>query len=51
MSSRDWDAGGRLAVTLLSVVPLRADRVDREAARRAMVLAPAVGLIVGGGAA
>lgn len=50
-SLRDWDAGARLAVTLLSVVPLRAERVDREAARRAMVLAPAVGVIVGGGAA
>ncbi|MCP2338525.1 adenosylcobinamide-GDP ribazoletransferase [Actinomadura rupiterrae] len=48
MSLRDWEAGARLGVTLLSVVPVRAERVDREAARRAMVLAPAVGLIVGG---
>ncbi|MFC4906809.1 adenosylcobinamide-GDP ribazoletransferase [Actinomadura gamaensis] len=51
MSARDWGAGARLGVTLLSVVPLRAERVDREAARRAMMLAPAVGLVVGGGAA
>ncbi|MFC5182107.1 adenosylcobinamide-GDP ribazoletransferase [Actinomadura harenae] len=51
MSARDWDAGARLAVTLLSVVPLRAERVDRDAARRAMVLAPAVGVVVGGGMA
>ncbi|MEV5571200.1 adenosylcobinamide-GDP ribazoletransferase [Spirillospora sp. NPDC052269] len=46
-----WEAGARLSVTLLSVVPLRAERVDREAGRRAMVLAPAVGVIVGGGSA
>ncbi|GAA2406502.1 adenosylcobinamide-GDP ribazoletransferase [Actinomadura vinacea] len=44
-------AGLRLAVTLLTIVPLRAERADREAARRAMVPAPLTGLIVGGGAA
>ncbi|MDL4771216.1 adenosylcobinamide-GDP ribazoletransferase [Actinomadura xylanilytica] len=46
-----WAAGLRLAVTLLTVVPLRADRFDRDTARRAMLLAPLTGLIAGGGAA
>ncbi|MFC5753990.1 adenosylcobinamide-GDP ribazoletransferase [Actinomadura rugatobispora] len=41
----------RLAVTLLTIVPLRADRADRDTARRAMLLAPLTGLVVGGGAA
>ncbi|WP_231331158.1 adenosylcobinamide-GDP ribazoletransferase [Actinomadura graeca] len=48
-------AGLRLAVTFLTIVPLPAgggaERVDREAARAAMLLAPAVGLITGGAAA
>jgi adenosylcobinamide-GDP ribazoletransferase len=45
-------AGGlRLAVTLLTVVPLRNDRADRETARWAMLLAPVAGLIVGTAAA
>ncbi|WP_242614601.1 adenosylcobinamide-GDP ribazoletransferase, partial [Actinomadura roseirufa] len=45
-------AGGfRLAVTLLTVVPLRTGRVDRGTARAAMLLAPAVGLVTGGAAA
>jgi len=56
-------AGLRLAVTLLTVVPLRAgradqadrvervERVDRATARAAMLLAPAVGLVPGGAAA
>ncbi|TDE28075.1 adenosylcobinamide-GDP ribazoletransferase [Actinomadura sp. 6K520] len=44
-------AGLRLAITLLTVVPVGAGRVDRETARRAMLLAPAVGLITGGAAA
>jgi adenosylcobinamide-GDP ribazoletransferase len=48
-------AGGlRLAVSLLTVIPVRTDgtdRVDRETAGWAMVLAPATGLIVGGAAA
>ncbi|MEV0664393.1 adenosylcobinamide-GDP ribazoletransferase [Actinomadura luteofluorescens] len=43
--------GLRLAVTLLTVVPLGTGRVDRDAARSAMLLAPAVGLIPGGAAA
>ncbi|MQY02518.1 adenosylcobinamide-GDP ribazoletransferase [Actinomadura macrotermitis] len=43
--------GLRLAVTLLTVVPLKVGRVDRDAARWAMVLAPLTGLVVGGGAA
>jgi adenosylcobinamide-GDP ribazoletransferase len=44
-------AGLRLAVTLLTVVPLGTGRVDRDAARSAMLLAPAAGLIPGGAAA
>ncbi|MFD0686847.1 adenosylcobinamide-GDP ribazoletransferase [Actinomadura fibrosa] len=44
-------AGLRLAVTLLTVVPLRAGGVDRDSARAAMLLAPSVGLITGGAAA
>jgi adenosylcobinamide-GDP ribazoletransferase len=48
-------AGGlRLAVSLLTVAPVRVgrlDRVDRETVGWAMVLAPATGLIVGGGGA
>ncbi|MCW2918762.1 MAG: cobalamin-5-phosphate synthase CobS [Actinomycetia bacterium] len=44
-------AGLRLAITLLTVVPLRAERIDRETAGRAMALAPITGLIVGGAAA
>ncbi|TDD22049.1 adenosylcobinamide-GDP ribazoletransferase [Actinomadura sp. KC06] len=44
-------AGLRLAVTLLTVVPVGSERVDRGTARAAMLLAPSVGLIVGGAAA
>jgi adenosylcobinamide-GDP ribazoletransferase len=40
-------AGARLAVTTLTVLPLRAGRVDRAAAGTAMALAPAVGLGLG----
>lgn len=44
--------GLRLALTTLTVLPVRApDRVDREIAGRAMVLAPLVGLLLGLGAA
>ncbi|KAB2342909.1 adenosylcobinamide-GDP ribazoletransferase [Actinomadura rudentiformis] len=43
--------GLRLAVSLLTVIPLPAPRVDRGTARQAMILAPAVGLVVGGAAA
>lgn len=43
--------GLRLAVTLLTVLPLRAGRVDKESARLAMTLAPLIGLVVGGAAA
>lgn len=43
--------GVRLAVSLLTVVPVRAGRVDRRTAGNAMTVAPAVGLIVGGSAA
>jgi adenosylcobinamide-GDP ribazoletransferase len=41
----------RLAVSLLTIVPLHTDRVDRDTARQAMLLAPLVGLLVGGAAA
>ncbi|TDB72625.1 adenosylcobinamide-GDP ribazoletransferase [Actinomadura sp. KC216] len=44
-------AGLRLAVTLLTVVPVGSERVDRGTARAAMLLAPSTGLIVGGAAA
>ena len=44
-------AGLRLAVTLLTVVPLETRRTDRDTARSAMLLAPATGLITGGAAA
>ncbi|WP_242901848.1 adenosylcobinamide-GDP ribazoletransferase [Actinomadura terrae] len=44
-------AGLRLAVTLLTVVPLPMRNVDRATARAAMLTAPAVGLVTGGGAA
>jgi adenosylcobinamide-GDP ribazoletransferase len=40
-------AGLRLAVSLLTIVPVRCARVDREAARWAMTLAPVAGLLVG----
>jgi adenosylcobinamide-GDP ribazoletransferase len=40
-------AGVRLAVTTLTVVPLRAGPVDRAAAGVAMALAPPVGLLLG----
>ncbi|MFA1547434.1 adenosylcobinamide-GDP ribazoletransferase [Actinomadura chokoriensis] len=43
--------GLRLAVTLLTVVPLGTARLDRGTARSAMLLAPAAGLITGGAAA
>ncbi len=42
-------AGGvRLALTTLTVLPVRAGRVDRATAAVAMTLAPAVGLLLGG---
>jgi adenosylcobinamide-GDP ribazoletransferase len=45
------NAGLRLAVSLLTVVPVRSGRVDRETARWAMTLAPVAGLLVGAVAA
>jgi adenosylcobinamide-GDP ribazoletransferase len=39
--------GLRLALSLLTVVPVRCQRVDRDTARQAMTLAPAAGLLVG----
>jgi adenosylcobinamide-GDP ribazoletransferase len=44
-------AGPRLAITLLTVIPLRAGPADRTTAGRAMTLAPAAGLAVGAVAA
>ncbi|MFI0444916.1 adenosylcobinamide-GDP ribazoletransferase [Actinomadura sp. 6N118] len=43
--------GLRLAVSLLTAVPVRAPRVDRDTGGQAMMLAPVVGLVVGGAAA
>ena len=45
------NAGLRLAVSLLTVIPVRTGRVDRETARWAMTLAPLAGLLVGAAAA
>jgi adenosylcobinamide-GDP ribazoletransferase len=39
--------GLRFAIGTLSVFPVRVERVDREVAGQAMVLAPAVGLVLG----
>ncbi|MBT2228966.1 adenosylcobinamide-GDP ribazoletransferase [Nonomuraea sp. NEAU-A123] len=39
--------GTRFAIGTLSVFPVRVTRVDREVAGRAMVLAPALGLVLG----
>ncbi|MFB4315623.1 adenosylcobinamide-GDP ribazoletransferase [Actinomadura sp. 21ATH] len=44
-------AGLRLSVSLLTIVPVRAADAGRTAARQAMLLAPATGLIVGAAAA
>jgi adenosylcobinamide-GDP ribazoletransferase len=43
----DAAAGARLAVTTLTVLPIRGGRVDRAAAAWAMGLAPAVGALLG----
>ncbi|MCU7725732.1 adenosylcobinamide-GDP ribazoletransferase [Actinoplanes sp. KI2] len=43
----DAAAGARLAVTTLTVLPVRGGRVDRAAAAWAMGLAPAVGAVLG----
>ncbi len=44
-------AGLRLTLSLLTVLPVRCDRADRETAGTAMALAPVAGLAVGLGAA
>jgi adenosylcobinamide-GDP ribazoletransferase len=44
-------AGLRLALSWLTVVPVRVGRVDRDVARRAIALAPLVGLLLGAAAA
>ncbi|BFU46152.1 adenosylcobinamide-GDP ribazoletransferase [Krasilnikovia sp. MM14-A1004] len=44
---RDLAAGLRLAVTTLTVLPLRAGRVDRAVAAVAMAAAPVVGALLG----
>lgn len=53
MSDRETVVGDglRLSVSLLTVLPVRAGRVDRESARWAMTLAPVAGLVVGAVAA
>ncbi|MYS87113.1 adenosylcobinamide-GDP ribazoletransferase [Embleya scabrispora] len=51
MSSGTGSAGLRLAFGILSVIPVRVDRVDRPVAGRAMACAPLVGLVLGGSAA
>jgi len=43
--------GLRLAVSWLTVVPVRVGHVDRDVARRAIAVAPLVGLLVGASAA
>ncbi|HEX2316200.1 MAG TPA: adenosylcobinamide-GDP ribazoletransferase, partial [Thermomonospora sp.] len=43
--------GARLAISLLTVIRVPAGRVDRETAGHAMLLAPGVGLVVGGAGA
>lgn len=43
-----WGGGLRLAVTVLTVLPMRAGRVDRAAAAVAMTVAPLVGAALGG---
>ncbi len=42
-----WAAGLRLACTMLTVLPIRAARVDRAVAAVAMSVAPAVGALLG----
>lgn len=44
-------AGLRLAFSWLTVLPVHARHVDRDVARRAIALAPFVGLVLGGAAA
>ncbi|MFF7243916.1 adenosylcobinamide-GDP ribazoletransferase [Embleya sp. NPDC008237] len=51
MSAGTTSAGLRLAFGILSVIPVRVDRVDRPVAGRAMACAPLVGLVLGGLAA
>lgn len=48
MADGSIGAGLRLAVTTFTVLPVRAGRVDRAAARVAMSVAPAVGALLGG---
>lgn len=47
-TSRPWAEGALLALTTLTVAPVRAARVDRATAGVAMSLAPGVGLVLGG---
>jgi adenosylcobinamide-GDP ribazoletransferase len=51
MASRDVLAGLRLAASTLTVLRLPAGRIDRSAARNAMVVAPLAGLALGAMAA
>ena len=47
MRKMGGSGGLRLAISLLTILPVRAGRVDRETARWAMTLAPVAGLVVG----
>ncbi|MFI6757919.1 adenosylcobinamide-GDP ribazoletransferase [Micromonospora sp. NPDC050417] len=47
MPDRSLPAGARLALTTFTIAPLRTGRVDRETAAVAMLLAPAVGALLG----
>ncbi len=45
--TRSWSAGALLAVSMFTVVPVRARRIDRDVARAAIALAPLVGAGLG----
>ncbi|MGW7302505.1 adenosylcobinamide-GDP ribazoletransferase [Streptomyces sp. NPDC054829] len=51
MSTTRLDPGLRFAFGTLTVLPVKVERWDRDAARGGMLCAPAVGLVVGAGAA
>src|SRR2546423_1174491 len=44
----EFRGGGQLALSWLTVLPVRASRVDAATARTAIALAPLVGLLLGG---
>ena len=51
MSTTSLDHGLRFAFGTLTVLPVKVERWDRDAARGGMLCAPVVGLVVGAGAA